>query len=158
MWVLEMVFTCEDWVLLQIYAGGGTLKGKTRIHKGIFLVHEEITSITTPEFKPGSYGPWSIEIEKAIEKLEKEGFIEIRKVPGGDESEAFLYILTDKGFNRAKQLWEELKKHPEFKRIELRLKFAAKAPLTSLLAYVYGAYPLYAEKSKIAEKVSKWSF
>lgn len=146
----------EDWVLAMLLLAGGSVKGKTRIHKGIFLVYKEVDEEVTPEFEPMNYGPWSREVEAAINRLQREGLITVEEVPGGDESPALKLSLTPEGRRRAEEALEKLKKHPEYKRIKLRLEFAATVPLTRLLAYVYLLYPSYTTQSRIKDKVKSW--
>jgi len=148
--------SARDWVLAMLYLAGGKVRGRTRIHKGIFLVHAEVEGVETPTFEPRDYGPWSLEVDEAINELVEEGLVVMRKEPGGDESPAQVFELSEEGRKRAEEVISKLRKHPEYARIKLRLTFAAKAPLINLLAYIYGMYPKYTVRSRIKRKVSLW--
>lgn len=149
-------FTARDWVLAMLYLVGGRVRGRTRFHKGIFLVSMEVDNVDTPVFEPHDFGPWSYEVDMAIKDLIKDGLVVMHEEPGGDESPAQVFELTGKGAELARKVVERLGEHPEFGRIRMRLEFAGKAPIMNVLAYVYGMYPEYTVKSRIKRKVSLW--
>ncbi len=149
-------FSPKEWILAMLFAGNGVIRGKTRLQKGVFIISREIDSIETPEFKPYDYGPYSPELEKALNELVKEGLVKTRIEPGGDESPVVVIYWTEKGREEAEKAWRKLQENPEFKRIKLRLDFAINAPLTVVLAYVYGMYQDFVSSSKIKHKVNLW--
>lgn len=147
----------EDLILAMLAYADGSIRGKTRIHKGLFILKEDIDPRLVPaEFEPKHYGPWSREVEEALNKLIAEGLVIRRIEPGGDESPAEVYELTPKGRERAYRALEELRRRADWDEIEAMLKLATKAPLMNLLAYVYLFHPEYAENSRIKSKVNSY--
>ncbi len=148
----------KDLILAMLEYAGGQVKGKTRIHKGLFILKEDVDPDLVPaDFEPSHYGPWSREVEEAIKELVKEGLVERHVEPGGDESPAEVYELTPAGRQRARRVIEELQKRGDWKEIEAMLKLATRAPLMSLLAFVYMFHPEYAERSRIRDKVRRYA-
>lgn len=80
---------------------GGSIKGKTRFQKMIFLAEKEEGLREAFEFEKYNYGPYSFELSDKLSSLENLGFLEIEKkeFPSADsfEGKEFIYSLTDKG-------------------------------------------------------------
>lgn len=148
----------KDLILAMLEYAGGRVKGKTRIHKGLFILKEDVDPDLVPaEFEPSHYGPWSREVEEAIRELVKEGLVKRHIEPGGDESPAEVYELAPAGRQRARRALEELQRRSDWKDVEAMLKLATKAPLMGLLTFVYMFHPEYAERSRIRDKVMKYA-
>jgi uncharacterized protein YwgA len=139
-------------VLLVLGLAGGHIATDTRMQKLAFLVNQEVYNWV--KFEANDYGPYSKELMKAVDELEKEG----KLVYVWDDDGLSKYYLTEKGKQEAKKLLEQLKNEDEdkFNRAkEIIQRHKDDAP-TYLIAYVYKYYPKYAEKSKIKDIVEKW--
>ncbi|KUO91364.1 MAG: transcriptional regulator [Thermocladium sp. ECH_B] len=139
-------------LLLVLELAGGHIETETRMQKLVFLVNQEVFHWV--KFKASKYGPYSEELMKAVDKLEKEG----KLVYIWDDDGVFKYFLTEKGKEDAKKLLSQLKDKDEDKlkkAMEIIQKYKDKPP-TYLAAYTYKYYPEYAEKSIIKDIVERW--
>jgi uncharacterized protein YwgA len=139
-------------VLLVLGLAGGHIETETRMQKLVFLVNQEVFHWV--KFVADKYGPYSEELMKAVDKLEKEG----KLVYIWDDDGVFKYFLTEKGKEDAKKLLSQLKDKDEDKlkkAMEIIQKYKDKPP-TYLAAYTHKYYPEYAEKSIIKDKVEEW--
>ncbi|MEB3765268.1 MAG: hypothetical protein GSR77_03785 [Desulfurococcales archaeon] len=153
----KLGFTLEDWILALLAYSGGTIEGATRIQKGLFLVKMEIEGTVPADYVPGDYGPYSVDVSRAIEALKKKGLITETRGNWGDESQARVFTLTSDGKKKAKKVLEILKKSKEWNKIEEYIRTATKDPLMRLLVIVYNWYPEYSKVSKIRRKVDYWT-
>jgi len=144
--------TTEDWILALIAYAGGKLKGKTRIQKGLFLVWQEVGGVKV-DFTPYKYGPYSKDVDEALSRLAGESLILERVVPGGDESPAVEYELTEKGWERARQALKRLEESGMLERARPFLDLATKGSLVALIGFVYSMYPEWAANSEIKGKI-----
>ena len=137
-----------------------------------FKKDKNIQEINLPEYFAWNYGPFSTDFQKDLEFLINQEFIEVNyseSAPIPEELAEYEYwiediedfepneysgevfLLTEKGHLKARELWNELSLNQkklivEFKRILNR------ATLDRILEYVYKKYPKYAEKSLILDK------
>jgi len=146
----------RDLVLL-IIGLLGKVRGTTRLHKIAFLAVKEGGIDVNAEFIPHFYGPWSPDIQKALNELVEARIINVTIDETGiqDESPPKIYSLTENGkkilkVTLARMSREEL----------LRLKFIMRRygfmPLTYLLTYIYTRYPEYTKVSIIRDKINEW--
>ncbi|MCE4619010.1 MAG: hypothetical protein F7C37_06170 [Desulfurococcales archaeon] len=142
----------RDWILALLAYAGGKIRGKTRLQKALFLVQEEIGAIEA-DYQPYKYGPYSPTVENELRSLEKEGLIYIREELGGDDANAQVIYLSDRGKKLAQKALEQLMTREDWEDIESIFKLSAKAPLISLLAYVYTFYPEWTVSSEIRSKI-----
>jgi predicted HTH domain antitoxin len=91
------------------------------------------------DFAAFDYGPYSEALAEYNDMLENSGFIK-------DLS------LTDKGYEVAKQLWENFK---DKEIIKATSEFLESLDEDELLLYVYVTSPEYAEKSDVKEKIMR---
>ena len=149
--------TVEDWVLALLEYAGGRVDGATRIQKGLFLVKMEVPGAVPTDYKPGDYGPYSVEVSRALDRLKSEGLI--REEPGswGDEAQARVFTLTPSGRERARMALSRLKESDKWELIETFFRMATREPLMRLLVIVYNWYPEYSKVSKIRRKVDYWT-
>ena len=148
--------TLEDWILAFLEYADGEVRGKTRLQKALFLVQQEVGGVPA-EFRPHKYGPYSADIDNALERLAREGLVEVVEEPGGDESPVQVIRLRPEARERARRALEALKGHPEWgEAIQPAFELAARRPLMALLAYIYTFYPEYTENSLIKAKVRRW--
>jgi len=144
--------TAKKLVLLVLELAGGYIATDTRMQKLAFLVNQEVFNWV--KFEANNYGPYSKELMKAVDELEKEG----KLVYVWDNDGVSKYYLTEKGKQDAKKLLEQLKDEDEnkLKRAMEIIQRHKDDALSYLIAYVYKYYPEYAEKSKIKDKVEEW--
>ena len=143
----------EDWILAVLAYAGGRLRGRTRIHKALFLVkYDADYGLVPADFRPYRYGPYSDEVTETLRRLEERGLIRSMQVPGG-EVPAVEYSLTGTGLERGEKALEVLKSSPQWPAIREILDFATKAPMISLLNYVYMFYPEFAKQSEIRHRL-----
>jgi len=147
--------TAKKLVLLTLQLSGGVMETDTRMQKLAFLVNQVLN---WAKFEANDYGPYSKELTKAVDELEKEGKL---VYVWGDDGMSILddgvsrYFLKEKGKREARRVLEQLK-YDELKRVTEIVQTHKDDPLTYLLAYIYKYYPEYAEKSKIRSKVEEW--
>jgi len=117
-----------------------------QIMKAMFLLKKEL-SLSDEEFykfEPYLYGPCSFEIYSSLEKLEKEGFIEV--VPSSFRWRYYKISKKERKYIEEiigiidKQILEKIK---TVKQMVLSKSFI------ELLSYVYKKYPEYAKNSII---------
>ena len=144
--------TAKKLVLLVLGLADGHIATDTRMQKLAFLVNQEVFNWV--KFEANDYGPYSKELMKAVDELEKEG----KLVYVWDNDGVSRYYLTEKGKQDAKKLLEQLKDEDEnkLKRAMEIIQRHKDDPIPYLVAYVYKHYPEYAEKSKIKDKVEEW--
>lgn len=77
-------------------ANNGEIKGRTAIHKLVYLSNKTISGLTIPLYKPHYYGPYSPDLSLALEKMVAYSFIDEIKMPGY-LYEGYKYQLTSDG-------------------------------------------------------------
>jgi len=150
------MITRRDLLLTMIAIGDGSVEGRTRLTKLMYIVKVKLLELVNDlrhfllrkkireildkyyEFKMHYYGPYSEELIKDLKILENEGFITSEIVPLYDFYQ-YKYTVTDKGRRRAEDVIKEL---PDeilelFKWVK---KKYGKAPLTLLLHDVYRTF------------------
>ncbi len=141
--------TLGDWILAFLAHNGGEVRGKTRIHKALFLVKQEVREdLVQARFVPSRLGPWSMDVERALKRLVDEGLVE-KRVEDGTE----VYRLTREGTERARKILSVLREAPHWSDINEIFKMAGRAPLWALLGYIYTFYPQWAINSEKREEV-----
>ncbi len=147
--------TPEDWILAFFYAGpdrdkrNPEINGMLMLTKQFFVFVKEIKKDLEGVFNffPYDYGPYSSVLQNLINKLNKEGYIEIKT--SGERQD---FILTDKGVDRAKKVYEKLDEKTK-KTLEKLRRDATQLSYSGVLRYVYSRYPEYTTASKIRERV-----
>lgn len=125
------------------------IPSRLRVMKLVFLIQKEAPKIvkrilgSTPyTFTPYLHGPFSKEVLDDLDKLHREGFIEISIEPLDIYGYAIQYTftITKKG---EKTIRELMRKVPEeaLEELEYLIKKYASKPLRKLLDYVYTTYP-----------------
>ncbi|ACP35095.1 transcriptional regulator [Sulfolobus islandicus L.S.2.15] len=136
-------------VILVLGLAGGYLTTDTRFQKLAFLVNQEVFNLA--KFEPNDYGPYSKELMRAVDELEKEG----KLVYKWDSDGVSRYYLTEKGKEEFQQMLNQFGKEKVDKAKEI-IQEHKDDPLSYLIAYVYKKYPEYAKNSKIKDKVEEW--
>jgi uncharacterized protein YwgA len=106
----------HEIILLLIDLNGEPFRGKTNLHKSIYLTKEMDPDLGLPfEFKAHFYGPFSQQVSEEIDILENCGLIETNQVDMGRkdsfEVKQYIFKLTNAGSEAAKILREG---YPEF--------------------------------------------
>jgi uncharacterized protein YwgA len=146
----------ELWILLILKAGGGEVCCKTKIMKILFLL-ERVYGIIGVKFRPYDYGPWSKEVEGALERLVELGLVEereLQKPPEGPVHTGLLYVyrLTEKG----RKVVEKIPlKDPKWKLPYSDVEFFVGWDVRDLMEYIYVNYPEYAVNSVIKDKLAR---
>jgi predicted HTH domain antitoxin len=130
----------EKYILMLLYAHEGKCKGKLWLQKEMFELAKVFKDLAEElDFAAFDYGPYSEALAEYNDMLENSGFIK-------DLS------LTDKGYEVAKQLWENFK---DKEIIKATSEFLESLDEDELLLYVYVTSPEYAEKSDVKEKIMR---
>lgn len=147
--------TPEDWVLAFFYAGpdrdkrNPEISGILMFTKQFFVFIKEIKKDLEDTFKfiAYDYGPYSFVLQGLIDKLSREGYIEVTTY-----EERRDFVLTDKGVERAKKAYEKLDEKTRVTLEKLRHE-ATQLGYSGVLRYVYSRYPEYITASKIRASV-----
>ena len=148
------------------------INGITRLEKLLYLADREtsaskVVSEDPLRFVTYDYGPFSKDVYEAVEILEESGLVteerfvngqtvddvEDARITGTVDDQEYVerrFTLTDQGDLVAGLL---ASKHPNVvvELSQIKDEYASR-PLSSLIRYVYGAYPGDAVKSKIAHR------
>jgi len=141
----------EKWIVLGLHAIG-EIRGRTRFMKLLFLQKTESNMIKGDfyKFKPGDFGPLSIQFYKDIDELEHDRLVDVKlynyRIADSREGTLWIHRLTPKGEGVAERI---LKKSPSGteKKIQRMLKRFNDMSLLELLKYVYSRHPEYATRS-----------
>lgn len=146
----------EDAVLFTIGVLGG-VRGVTRLHKIIFLAKEEGGVDIDAEFIPYYYGPWSPDVQRAINLLVEKRLVEVMESSNlhGGGSPPKIYVLTHDGRVMLKEILNNVDRK-ELLKLKIIVSRYGFMPITYLLAYIYSKYPEYSKLSIIRDKVEEW--
>jgi len=134
-------------ILFVLGCTSGVLRGKTRLHKILFLLKHEKGVGFECSFEKRLYGPYSEDIEKLLKILEDEDLIEIKEFNFIDldtpqKEKGYVISLTTKGVEKFNKLFDHLLKqrHEIIHSIGyiITLNFM---PLRELIKYIYVKYP-----------------
>ena len=149
----------DEVLALIFYVAGGVVEGATRLQKTVFLVQREL-GLGGFRFKASRYGPWSEELEEAIQELVERGFLSVeeRRPRGLQERPAKVYKAGSHLMEQGREAFKELLRRDPALALRLYMKIRAYSalPITYLLAYVYKKYPEYTTGSIIKERVREW--
>jgi uncharacterized protein YwgA len=136
----------------------GTVKGRTRFMKLLFLLRYELGVKTGnfPKFRAWIYGPFSRELAEDLEELRDSAFIIETPVPirtgeFQEEESSSEYRLSSKGEKLASDIMNGLTKS-ELEKLNRLVPFN-RMPLKDLLKYVYRRYPKFISRSEIVGRV-----
>jgi uncharacterized protein YwgA len=138
---LKMLSPLEKYILMLLYAGGGT-KGQLWFQKEIFVLSrafEELAEET--DFEAFGYGPYSEAVEECRNALENSGFVIGTR-------------LTEEGKSIAKMLWEAAS-DLEKEIIKATAEFFESLSREELLLYICVMYPSMVEKSREIDRILK---
>jgi len=149
--------TIEEWILILLYAQKDKpITGKLMFVKQAFLLAKDVfPSIEEKfEFYPASFGPYSKEFAKSVNKLiEKEDIsLEILEAKKEGDTEIYRFRLSKDGEENAKNAFNKL---PDEYKNKIRRKRRGWDQLgyTGIVRLVYTKYPEYAIYSNIKESI-----
>jgi DNA-binding MarR family transcriptional regulator len=145
---LEIPKDRKKWIL-SLLNFAEKIKGTTRLMKYLFLIKKEYEIENEYNFIPYLYGPFSYEVLKDIEELEKIGLVKIDKEISepkysGDWQIIKIYSLTEKGKEITEKILNEIDIITKQK-IKEAVETFNKYTLAGLLYYIYNKYPEYRE-------------
>jgi uncharacterized protein YwgA len=139
----NLFVSVEEWALLLLYVGREFegheyISGATRYQKMLFLIfYEEALRLKIPTENPGfygyKYGPYSDRIDEAINFLIEEGYI---ITSGRKSSSTERFIITAKGKERAKRIFDKLSKDQQLALIKFRSHWNQKTA-KAICKYIY---------------------
>ena len=106
--------TARHLILLLLNKLGGTIDGKTKLHKELYFLSMKLN--LDLDFRPHHYGPYSIKAEQGIDELSGAGFIKITEyifgydTRSGFEMKRYHIDLLDSGKRLAKLLEQRYQK------------------------------------------------
>lgn len=120
-------------------ANNGSIHGKTKFHKLIFLAEQEEGLENYYKFEKHNYGPYSFDLTEDLNVLERLGLIEVTvekfSKQGPFEGKSYNYELTPKG----KKAIEDSKNSVKESADKVADKWGSES-LNSILDYVYDKY------------------
>lgn len=133
--------------LLLILDGEQTLD-PIRIMKGLFLFSMEMPEQLLPsyeryDFIPYSFGPYSYDIDRDLDRLVEHGYVKISKKAGKSWN---YYYLSEKGKREAQKLSSDMPPKAIAYLRKIRA-FVLSVSFTKLLDTIYAKYPHFAAKS-----------
>jgi len=152
---LESNISPEDWILIFLYAGPDrettrpSILGTLMFTKQFFVFVKEIKEDLEGTFKfiPYYYGPYSVFLQRQLDTLSKNGYIEVVENEGRKD-----FIIAEKGIEKIKNLYGALDKGTKIKIENLRRE-ATQLGYSGVLRYVYSRYPEFTTASKIRGEV-----
>ena len=132
-----------------MYVDGTGVDGATRMQKLVFIAQEETEVPEAFEYEPGPFGPYSWELERALDELAGKGVIKIEHVTNEVGNEKTIYRLTEIGVRVAKRMieYDELK-HFLDTAVDIKDEFGD-TRMKHLLDYVYTKYPDLATETEL---------
>jgi len=124
------------------------IHGKTFIQKLFFILMNQVKEIPQFEYFPYNYGPFSKELNQAVNDLIEEGYISETKV-----GEYFLYSITDKGSKVAED--QKTVNKDAKKQISQVCEHVKNLRPRELLEYVYKKYPESTVNSLLKREIFK---
>ncbi|MCI4409123.1 MAG: hypothetical protein JHC26_08535 [Thermofilum sp.] len=140
----------RNMVLLVVGLSDNKLYGLTKLQKISFLINQKVYNWV--KFKPSPTGPFSDEIMKAVDVLEREGKLKVEL----DSTDS--YELTKTGEDEYIKLVKALKSEDweKFKKAREIVEMFSKVPPGYLVAFIYKYYPGYFEKGSFNDTFEKW--
>jgi len=130
----------KDWaLLLKLIGSSGTVTGRTRLQKMVFLAGKEKEVPFSYNFSLYYYGPYSSDLQDAVDTLVANELVKEETYPTYGGEEGYSYTLTPLGESVLSQIEGEIEKGDEKSIAEVVSKYAT-TPLRDLLSYVYTNY------------------
>jgi len=138
--------------LALLYANDAeAVEGITRMQKLVFLAQENSNQLDEYNFRPDSYGPFSVGLYDDLDQMVEEGYIQCDKTSTSNGNRKDVYSLTPKG---REYLEEVLYDYGLIDQVPLEELTQLKSeindmPLLKLLKGLYSEYPEMAENSEL---------
>jgi predicted HTH domain antitoxin len=133
-----------DWLLALLHASRGRLPSKVHVQKALFIASMRLQRLSEAvEFRAYRMGPWSEEINDALEAAYANGWV--REESSGE------VVLTLEGSRKASEAWRRLE-DGERRTLAEVANFIKRMSVDELLLYVYTVYG-YGEKSDVIDKL-----
>lgn len=146
--------TIDEWILIILYAQKDKpVTGKLMFVKQAFLLAKDVFPSIEEKFKfyPASFGPYSKEFAKSVNKLIEKGDVSLEVKKEGD-NKIYRFRLSENGEETAKNAFNKLP--DEYKNIIQRKRRGwDQLGYTGIVRLVYTKYPEYAVSSKIKESI-----
>jgi len=140
---MESVVEPVDWALVLLYAFSGRAPSKLHVQKALFVASRYIDDLREAlEFKAYRMGPWSEEVEDALEIAALRGMV----VTSRDG-----VVLTERGRAVAELVWQRLSDRDR-EVLGKTASFLGSMSEDELLLYIYIVYG-YSEKSDIINRL-----
>jgi len=146
----------QDWVLLLLYAGHEYIAGITHYQKMLFLIFYEFApKFKIPTENPGfygyKYGPYSDQIDAAIEFLAQQGYI---GTEGRKSSSKERFYITEKGKEKGQKIFKKLSEKQQLALTAFR-KFWDQKTTKAICKYIYAEpkYKMFLNKSLILSEL-----
>jgi len=112
----------------------GTIYGKTFIQKLFYIFKMQVPGLNLFEYIPYNYGPFSKELNQAVNELIEEEFIQEKR-----KGDCFLYQITEEGRKEAKK--QKCINAKEKNAVIQICKLVQSFTPRRILEYVYEKYP-----------------
>jgi predicted DNA binding CopG/RHH family protein len=165
----------KDLMVLLLHAtsnrGDDAIRGVTRLQKLLFVIEQKLAAQRS-NFYAYNFGPFNEEVNDAAHALRLAGFLRGGQAPAAgppsfvemmetaakrsgppDEPEVEEFALSDSGHQAAEQLRQSNRAYDRLYAYVSAVRDEWDTP--DLIERVYEAYPKYAERSLIREKVAK---
>lgn len=153
MWCIGLDARDALLLVLNMLGRGATV---TRLQKLVFLIAVKGGVDIDVTFKPYYFGPWSPEVQRALNELISEGLVEVESVWLSEEGYAFtIYKITEKGRERLSSIIATIDSS-QLSKLKRVVSLYGYLPISFIVAYIYSKYPEYTELSIIKEKVEMW--
>lgn len=144
--------------LILLLGAMGEVRGRTRLQKYAFLVDMNLHSRKTKDlftlygWKSDKFGPHSKSLERHVRKAARDGLVETFPSYAHNGKESIGYRLTRAGLEKFQGLQDTFENDILFIK-DLLGEFKHDRSADPLVAHVYKAYPEYANRSTIRERV-----
>jgi len=149
------VMTAEDVSLILLYSRPeAPMRGAISFMKQAFLFVKEFARkfhipVEDLDFRPFNYGPYSVAVDESWDVLEEDGAV---TKYGRRSTRKETFELTERGYERAKELFDNLSSEARDELRQLRRDWHELGN-DGILKLVYREYPEYAAHSKIKDQV-----
>lgn len=124
-----------------IYVESTGVEGATRMQKLVLIAQEGTELPEAFEYDAGPFGPYSWELERALDKLAGKAVIQINHVTNEVGNKKTVYSLTDIGVRVGKKMVESDDIKPFLNiAVEIKKEYVHRR-MMDLLDYVYSKYP-----------------
>ncbi|BDC17359.1 hypothetical protein [Acidianus sp. HS-5] len=138
-----------NWILFVLNRANELRKSinKVKLQKILFLIKNELGLDIPANFKPYKFGPYSVDIDKALNKLEKEKLVEIELLPNSSKKDNidsdYKYVIKPLKDSKITMKGDDLNY------IDRLIRMSTE----DLLAYVYIKFPQYTRRYIYLKKI-----